>query len=87
MEVVPKVLRTACSAMSIEQTKVGHFFCLIGPTEMRRLPEIGHNSHIILIVTSHQAVVGIRSISKNLAASSLRYAGRLNEGKIVIHWP
>ena len=87
MEVITEVLSATGAAVAVKEAEVGHFLCLVGPPKVRRLPQVWHNCHIVLIIASDKPVMSVCSIRKNLAACPLRNARWLNEGKIVIHWP
>ena len=86
MEVIAEILRTTGATMTVKEAKVGYLLCLVGASKVRRLPQVWHNCHIVLIIASDKPVMSVCSIRKNLAACPLRNARWLNEGKIVIHW-
>jgi hypothetical protein len=71
VEVITEILGTTGAAVAVKEAEVGHLLCLIGPSKVRGLPQIRHNCHIVLVIASHQAIMSVCGVCKNLAACPL----------------
>ena len=53
MEVITEVLGATGATVAVKEAEVGHLLCLVGPPKVRRLPQVWHNCHIVLVVASN----------------------------------
>lgn len=53
MEVITEVLGATWATMAVKEAEVGHLLCLVGASEVRGLPQVWHNCHIVLIIASN----------------------------------
>ena len=71
MEVIAEILGTTGAAVAVKEAKVGHLLCLVGSPKVSRLPQVWHNCHIVLVIASHQPIMSVCGICKNLTACPL----------------
>lgn len=71
MEVVTEILGAPGATVAVKKAEIGHLLCLVGASKVCRLPQVWHNCHIVLVIASHQPVMCVCGICKNLTACPL----------------
>ena len=71
MKVIAEILSTTRTSVAVKEAEIGHLLRLVGTAKARRLPQVWHNCHIVLVIASHQPIMSICSIRKNLTTCPL----------------